>query len=185
MLEANRNKNIKMFTYSEVEKVEGYVGNFTVTIRKKSRYVKETACTGCGGCFDVCPAVTGNEFDQNTGPRRAVYSPFAQAVPNIARIDMDYCIECGLCAQVCEVGAIDYDAKDELIKVNVGVIIVATGWSEYEPPTGHLGYNKYENVITQLKLERALAPNGPLIGHLGRPSDGKRPKSVLFVQCVG
>lgn len=185
MLEANRNKNINIFTYSEVEQVKGFIGNYSVVIRKKARYVKETLCNGCGGCFKVCPSIGPNEFDEGLGPRTAIYRAFAQAVPNVATIDMKTCIKCGLCQTACEANAIDFDQKDELIELNAGVIIVATGWKEYELETGYLGYNKYENVITQMKLERMLAPNGPLIGHIKRPSDRTRPKRILFIQCVG
>jgi len=185
MLEANRNKNIILHTYSEVDSVDGFIGNYKVVVRKKARYVKETLCNGCGACFPVCPAIGPNEFDEGTGPRNAIYRAFAQAVPNVATIDMKRCIKCGLCQKACDQNAIDFDMKDELVPLDVGVIIVATGWKEYEPETGYLGYNKFENVITQMKLERLLAPNGPLVGHVKRPSDGTRPKRILFIQCVG
>ena len=184
MLQAARTPGLNLHTYSEVEEVTGFVGNFKVKIRKKARYVNND-CNGCGACWEVCPAYGYNEFNEGLNPRKAIYASFAQAVPMIAQIDMTKCIKCGLCEKACEVDAIDFDQKDEILEIEVGSIVVATGWDEYEPETGYLGYNIYPNVITQLKLERILAPNGPTIGHLKRPSDGKEPKSVLFIQCVG
>lgn len=184
MLEAARIPNLKIHTYSEVEDVEGFVGNFKIKVRKKARYVTNE-CNGCGACEDVCPVVGPNEFNEGMNSRAAIYTAFTQAVPLIAQIDMDRCIKCGLCKSACELNAIDFDQKDEILKLNVGSIIVATGWDEYKPPKGYLGYNIYPNVITQMKLERILAPNGPTVGHLVRPSDGKRPKRILFIQCVG
>ena len=184
MLQSARTAGLNLYTYSQVEDVQGFVGNFTVTIRKKARYVNKD-CNGCGACWEVCPAYGYNEFNEGLDSRKAIYSSFAQAVPAFAQIDMDRCIKCELCKVACEVDAIDFDQKDEILEVNVGSIVVATGWDEFEPPTGYLGYNKYPNVITQLKLERILAPNGPTLGHLVRPSDGKVPKRILFIQCVG
>jgi len=184
MLEAARMPGINIYTYSEVEDVEGFVGNFSVKIRKKARYVTND-CNGCGACSDVCPAFGPDEFNQGLNPRKAIYISFAQAVPSMAQIDMDRCVKCGLCQTICELDAIDFEQKDEMVNVKVGSIIVATGWDEYEPPTGYLGYGVYPNVITQMQLERILAPNGPTVGHVVRPSDGKRPKRILFIQCVG
>ncbi|MHA1689309.1 MAG: 4Fe-4S binding protein [Promethearchaeota archaeon] len=184
MLESVRMDKIHVYTYSVIEKIEGFIGNFTVTIRKKARYVKDS-CNGCGACMEICPAHGYDEFNQGLNPRKAIYIAFSQAVPSMAQIDMTKCIKCGLCQSVCEPKAIDFEQEDELIMEKVGSIIIATGWDEYEPPKGYLGYDIYPNVITQLKLERILAPNGPTLGHLVRPSDGKRPKRILFVQCVG
>ncbi|MHA1147361.1 MAG: 4Fe-4S binding protein [Promethearchaeota archaeon] len=184
MLEAARTPGINIHTYSEVENVQGFVGNFSVKIREKARYVNND-CNGCGACSDVCPALGPDEFNQGLNPRKAIYIAFAQAVPSIVQIDMDSCIKCGLCQGVCELNAINFDQEDKIIAIDVGCIIVATGWDEYKPPTGYLGYEIYPNVITQMQLERILAPNGPTVGHLVRPSDGKRPKKLLFIQCVG
>lgn len=184
MLEAARTPGMNLHTYSEVEEVSGFVGNFKVKIRKKARYVNNN-CNGCGACFEVCPAYGYDEFNEGMNPRKAIYVSFTQAVPAMAQIDMTRCIKCGLCKKVCELNAIDFDQEDEVIEVEVGSIIVATGWDEYKPEDGYLGYNIYPNVITQMKLERILAPNGPTFGHLVRPSDGKRPKKILFIQCVG
>jgi len=184
MLQAARTPNLNLYTYCEVEEVNGFVGNFDIKIKKKARYVKKD-CNGCGACMDVCPAYGYDEFNEGLNPRPAIYVAFAQAVPSMAQIDMTRCIKCGLCQNVCELKAIDYDQKDEIIDLKVGSIVVATGWDEYKPPKGYLGYDIYPNIITQMKLERILAPNGPTVGHLVRPSDGKRPKRILFIQCVG
>jgi heterodisulfide reductase subunit A len=184
MLQSARTPNLNLHTYSELEDVSGFVGNFNVKIRKKARYVKSD-CNGCGSCYEACPAYGYDEFNEGMNKRKAIYVAFAQAVPSTAQIDMNRCIKCGLCQNVCELKAIDFDQKDEILDLKIGSIIVATGWDEYEPETGYLGYNEYPNVITQMKLERMLAPNGPTVGHLVRPSDGKHPKNILFIQCVG
>lgn len=184
MLQAARTPRLNVHTYSELEDVNGFVGNFKAKVRKKARYVNND-CNGCGACFEVCPAYGYDEFNEGMNPRKAIYISFAQAVPAMAQIDMDRCIKCGMCQKACEVNAVDFDQEDEILELDVGSIIVATGWDEYEPEKGYLGYQVYPNVITQMKLERILAPNGPTVGHLARPSDGKRPKNILFVQCVG
>ncbi|MFO8018941.1 MAG: CoB--CoM heterodisulfide reductase iron-sulfur subunit A family protein [Promethearchaeia archaeon] len=184
MLEASRTEGLHIHTYSEVEDVDGFVGNFMVRVRKKARYVTDE-CNGCGACVEVCPAYGYNEFDEKLDARKAIYISFTQAVPMVAQVDIDRCIRCGLCEEACDLDALDFDQKDEIMNLTVGSIIVATGWDEYEPETGYLGFNKYPNVLTQMKLERMLAPNGPTVGHLVRPSDGKRPKKILFIQCVG
>ena len=184
MLEVARTKGLHIHTYSTVEDVDGFVGNFKVKIKEKARYTTDD-CNGCGACEEVCPAVGANEFDEGMSSRSAIYTAFSQAVPLVAQIDMDRCIKCGLCIEACEVDAIDFDQEDKIIELEVGSIIVATGWDEYEPPEGYLGYKKYPNVITQLQLERILNPNGPTVSHLVRPSDGKVPEKILFVQCVG
>ena len=184
MLQAARTTGINIYTYSDIEDVSGFVGNFDIKIRKKARYVTNE-CNGCGACFDVCPAYGYDEFNEGLNPRKAIYIAFSQAVPSIVQIDMTKCIKCELCKSACELDAINFDQEDEIVNIKVGSIVVATGWDEYEPDMGYLGYNIFPNVITQLKLERILAPNGPTIGHLIRPSDGKRPKRILFIQCVG
>jgi heterodisulfide reductase subunit A len=184
MLEVARERNVKLLTYAEVEKIEGYLGNFKVTIKKKPRYVIAEKCSGCGVCEEVCPVFRPKEFDENMGIRKAIYIPFPQAVPKIAIIDMEHCIKCRLCEKVCEFKAIDLDQKEEKIELSVGTIIVATGYDQYNPE-GKYGYGKYENVITQLQLERLLAPNGPTGGHLVKLSDLKKPESIVMIQCVG
>ena len=183
MLEVNRNENIELLSYCEVKKVEGYVGNYTITVEKKPRYTTDE-CNGCGACAEVCPVYTTNYFDEHLGARKAIDIPFGQAVPFLYDIDREACIECFSCVDACELDAIDFSQVPTEIRVDVGTIIIATGWDIYEP-YGEYGYGEFENIITQPQLERILAPNGPLEGHVHRISDGKKPKEIVFIQCVG
>ena len=183
MLEVNRNENIEILSYSEVKKVEGYVGNYDVTVEKKPRYVNND-CNGCGACTEVCPITTSNYFDEHLGPRRAIDIAFGQAVPFLYDINREVCVECFSCVEACELDAIDFSQLPEEVTFKVGTIIVATGWDIYEP-YGEYGYGKFENVITQPQLERILAPNGPLEGNVHRISDTKEPEEIVFIQCVG
>ncbi len=188
MVDISRNKNIELLTYSEVVEVTGYVGNFNVKIKKKPHYVDQEKCTGCGACIDYCPVVVGNEFDLGLATRKAIYIPFPQAVPAQYTIDMDHCIKCGICARpnVCEPEAIVYDDEPEFIDVEIGTIIVATGWDLYDPTElKQYGYGRYPNVITGLQMERLLSSFGPVLGKPVRPSDLKDPHSIAFLQCVG
>ncbi len=183
MLEVNRNENIEILSYSEVKRVDGYVGNYDVTVEKKPRYVNND-CNGCGACTEVCPIVTSNYFDEHLGPRRAIDIAFGQAVPFLYDINRDVCVECFSCVEACELDAIDFSQVPEEVTFKVGSIIIATGWDIYEPH-GEYGYGKFENVVTQNQLERILAPNGPLEGHVHRISDAKEPEEIVFIQCVG
>ena len=192
MVDAAQNENIRILSYSEVEKVGGFVGNFEVTIRKKARYVKEDICTGCGACVEKCPMKkVPNEFNLGMDNRRAVYIPFAQAVPKVATIDPNYCNmlkngKCGLCARVCTAGAIDYTQKDELITEKYGAIVVATGYNPISlDKFDEFAYNQSKDVISSLEFERLTNAAGPTAGKLVRPSDGKHPHTIVFVQCVG
>ncbi|MFX1454157.1 MAG: 4Fe-4S binding protein [Promethearchaeota archaeon] len=183
MLEVNRNDNIELLTYSEVKKIEGYVGNYNVTIEQKPRYTTNE-CNGCGACTEVCPVYTTNYFDENLGSRKAIDISFGQAVPFLYDIDRNACVECFSCVDACELDAIDFSQVPTEVNIKVGSIIIATGWDIYEP-FGEYGYGEFENVITQNQLERMLAPNGPLEGHMRRLSDMKKPKEIVFIQCVG
>jgi len=186
MVDVGRHPNIRLLAYSELKEVSGKEGNFKVKILKKPRYVDETKCTGCGICTQHCPVETPNEFDEGLGVRKAVYVPFPQAVPLIYTIDKDHCLECGLCEKVCGAGAIDLQQQPEEIDVEVGAIIVATGYNLFDArEKEEYGYGVYDNVITGLMLERLLSASGPTAGHVIRPSDGRIPKKVAFVQCVG
>ena len=192
MVDVAQNENVRIFSYSEVTDVKGFVGNFDVTIRKKARYVKEDICTGCGACVEKCPMKkVPNEFNLGMDNRPAVYIPFAQAVPKVATIDPNACNmlkngKCGLCARVCTAGAIDYTQQDELIEEKYGAIVVATGYNPISMDKfDEFAYNQSKDVITSLEFERLTNAAGPTAGKLLRPSDGKHPEKIVFVQCVG
>ena len=191
MMEAWRHPSIEILTWSEVEHVGGYVGNFNVKIRRKARYVNEDECTACGDCAEVCPVATPSEFQIGLAARHAIYMPFPQAVPSTYTIDMGTClgnnpIACGKCQDACEKKCIDFDMQDEIVTREVGAIVVATGMETFDP-TGltEYGYGKIPDVLTSMEFERMLSVDGPSAGHLVKPSDGTEPKSVAFIQCVG
>lgn len=192
MVDVAQNEKIRIFSYSEVTNVKGFVGNFDVTIKKHARYVKEDICTGCGACVEKCPMKkVPNEFNLGMDNRSAIYIPFAQAVPKVATIDPNACNmlkngKCGLCARVCAAGAIDYKQQDELIEEKYGAIVVATGFNPISmEPFDEFAYSQSKDVITSLEFERLTNAAGPTAGKLLRPSDGKHPKTIVFVQCVG
>jgi heterodisulfide reductase subunit A len=191
MMDVGRHPNIELLTYSEVEDVTGYVGNFRVRIRKKARYVDENECTACGDCTAVCPVVVPDEYQMGLGSRKAVHIPFPQAVPSAYIVMAEEClgqnpIACGKCIEACEKHCIDFDMQDEIREIEVGTIIVATGMDVYDPTAlDEYGYTRYPNVVTSMEFERLVSTGGPLGGHFGRPGDLKRPKRIGFVQCVG
>ncbi len=190
-MDVGRHPNIELLTYAEVEDVSGYVGNFKVRVRKKARYVIEDECTACGDCAAVCPVVVPDEFQMGLATRRAAYIPFPQAVPSAYIINREEClgqnpIACGKCIEACEKNCIDFDMEDELLDLEVGAIIVATGMDVYDPTAlDEYGYARFPNVITSMELERLISTGGPLEGHLARPGDLKPPKRIGFIQCVG
>jgi len=187
MVDVGRHPNIEIISYADLLSVSGYVGNFKVKIRKNPRYVIEENCTGCGECRDVCPIEYPNEWDMNLGVRKAISVPFDQAVPLVYRINRDYCIECYKCVDACGARqAIDFEQQPEEIELEVGAIIVSTGYDIYLPYDNPLyGYGKFANVITSLEFERLILAAGPTGGKVIRASDGKKPRSVAFIQCVG
>ena len=183
---------IDIWAYSEVEEVNGFVGNFDVKIRKKATCVDPKLCTGCGLCLEKCIVKdVPSEFDEGMGLRRAIYRPFPQAVPNKPVIDREHCRifnggKCGVCQKVCPTGAISYDTVDEVVEEKFGAIVVSTGFELWDHSAlGNYGYGKYPDVISSIQFERIMNASGPTEGHIVRPSDGKTPKSIAFISCVG
>lgn len=192
MVEASQNDKIKLYTYSEVEGVKGFVGNFTATIRKKARHVNADLCSGCGVCMEKCPSKkSSNEFNMGLNNRSAIYIPFAQAIPNVPVIDTEACIhfktgKCGLCEKNCTAKAVDFTQQDELIEERYGAIVVATGYKTISLENfDEYAYSQSKDVVTSLELERLMNAAGPTKGTLLRPSDGTHPHTIVFIQCVG
>jgi heterodisulfide reductase subunit A len=193
MVDVARHPNIELFTYSEVASVDGYIGNFKVKIKKHPRYVDEEKCVGCGLCAEACrlKGRIPNEFDVDIGTRSAIYVPFPQAVPLKYTVDPEHCLmiktgKCGkfpLCQDACERDAITFDQKEEICEVDVGIIVVATGYDLFDPKQKpQYGYDG-TTVITGLEFERLVNASGPTGGHI--EINGKEPKNVVFIQCVG
>jgi len=187
MVEVDHSKNIELITNADILSVDGFIGNFKVTIRKNPRYVISKNCTGCGECADVCPVEYPNKWQEQIGTRRAISVPFPQVVPLVYNINMNHCIECFKCVDVCGArSAIDFEQKPETIEIEVGTITVATGYDNYEPfDEEKWGYGRFPNVITAMEVEWLTNASGPTYGEVIRASDGKHPRSVTFIQCVG
>jgi heterodisulfide reductase subunit A len=194
MVDVARHPNIELRAYSEVEDINGYIGNFKVKIRKKPRYVSEEHCVACGDCATECRLADRipNEFDHNLSKRSAIYVPFPQAVPLKYTIDPERCLmitrgKCGKspkCVDACSANAIDFEQKEEVEEVEVGTIVVATGYREFDPAQKpELHYSDLDNVLTGLQFERIFAPNGPTSGEL--VINGKVPKKIAFASCTG
>ena len=191
MVEVYRNANIELMTYHEVKEVTGKPGDFSVNIIKKPRYIDETKCKGCGDCATKCPKIqVPNLFDMNLGKRKSAYIPFPQAVPPIYLIDPEICLKltkgvCGVCAKVCQAEAINFDQVEQVIKIKVGAIVVATGFDmPAEKLSSRWGY-RFENVVSALEYERILCASGPFSGHVLRPGDHEEPEKIAFIQCAG
>lgn len=193
MVAVAQHPNIELITYSEVTAVNGFIGNFTVTVKKKAKYVDWEACTGCGTCEEKCPTKKiKDEFNLGLGLRTSIHKLFPQAVPGKPYIDALNCLKfktgkCGICEKVCPTQAIKFDDKDEFVDVEVGAIVMATGFDlfNWQQAYGEYGYGLYPDVITSLHFERLVSAGGPTGGKIQRPSDGKEPKQVAFIKCVG
>ncbi len=187
MVDVGRHPNVEIISFADVLKVDGYVGDFKVKIRKNPRYVIAENCTGCGECKDACPIEYPNYADMYLGVRKAISVPYGQAVPLIYTINKDYCIECYKCVDACGAReAINFDQKPEEIDVNVGAIILSIGYDMFNPEDMKwTGYSKFDNVFTALEFERLILAAGPTGGKVIRASDGQKPHSIAFIQCVG
>jgi heterodisulfide reductase subunit A len=191
LVAVGQHKNIELMTYSELIDLKGFVGNFTATIKKKARYVDAAKCTGCGICSDKCPSKKIlSEFDHQLSYRTAIYTPFPQAVPNTRVIDTEHCLyfkkgKCKACEKFCEANAIDFNQKDEFIDVEIGSVIVATGFKTFDPtPLTQYGYGRFKEVYTSIQFERVNNATGPTSGEI-TTKDGKKPESVAIIHCVG
>jgi heterodisulfide reductase subunit A len=192
MVEAARHPNITLLTYAELEKLEGFIGNFKATIRRKSRSLDEKLCTGCGLCTTKCPnKKIKDEFNEGLATRGAIYVPFPQAVPNKPVIDKLNCTyyktgKCKVCEKVCPTGAIRFDQEDELVTLDVGAVVLATGFKLMKTDKfPEYGYGKFKDVVDGMQFERLASASGPTAGAMKRPSDGKPPETVVFVACSG
>lgn len=185
MAEAEHHGNITTLTCAEVRQIRRDGSDFLVDVLKKPRYVDEEKCTGCRLCEYACDVELRHEFEGGLGARKAIYVPFGNAVPQVALLDMDHCLLCGRCEKACPAGAIDYLQQPQTVQYRAGAIIVATGY-EMLPADfqQHYGSKPLRNVLTALQAERLLAPHGPY-GRVLRPSDGKVPESIAYVQCAG
>jgi len=192
MVDVAQHDKIKLYAYSEIEEIKGYVGNYQIKIRKKAAYVDWTKCTGCGLCMEKCPTKNAYDyFNFGAAPTRAINIPFPQAIPKKAKIDPKYCRQftkgkCGVCAKVCPTGAINYEQQDEIVTEDVGAIVVATGYGLLDQERlPEYGGGRYPDAITGIQYERILNASGPTSGHIIRPSDHEEPKTVVFVSCAG
>jgi len=187
MVEISRHPNIELFTYTQVEQVTGFEGNFFVSLWKRTNYVDPNKCTGCGDCARVCPVENIDPFNERLAKRKGIYIQFPQAVPSVYTIDYESCVGCGACDRVCVAGAISFLKTSQEIQISVGSIIVATGFELLEPLElrKEYGYGKYPNVLTALQYERLLSASGPTTGKIIRPSDGQKPQKIAWIQCVG
>ncbi|UCF60923.1 MAG: CoB--CoM heterodisulfide reductase iron-sulfur subunit A family protein [Anaerolineaceae bacterium] len=194
MIECANHENVHLLTYSEVAAIEGHAGNFRVNVRKKPRYVDPDRCTGCGECVEKCPRRVSDEFNLNLNRRRAIYIPFPQAVPRVMTVDAEHCLyltdldkdRCRLCEEVCQAGAINWEQQEEIVELDIGAIVIATGFDPYDASElEEYGFGRIQNVINGLQYERLVSASGPTGGELLRPSDGAHPHTVAFIQCVG
>ncbi|RLA85873.1 MAG: heterodisulfide reductase, partial [Deltaproteobacteria bacterium] len=190
LVEGGRHPNIEILTLSELLSLEGEAGEFRAQVLKLPRYVREDLCTGCGTCQEKCPSKAPSEFDQGLGQRKAIFIPYPQAIPRVPVIDREVCTffikgKCRVCEKVCPTGAIDYEQGEQQIELKVGAVILAPGYEVVQEGLGQYGYGVFPNVITSLQFERILSASGPTRGEILRPSDGRVPQRIAWIQCVG
>ena len=191
LVELANHPNVDILAYADVMDVAGEPGNFTVTVKKKARAVDPAKCVGCGICAQKCPTKVDDEFNFDLNKRKAIYVPYPQAVPLIYTIDKDHCRffktgKCKICEKVCQNDAVNFDQQDEIIELKSGAVILAGGYEPFNAKAkAAYGYGRWSNVITSLEYERILSAAGPFQGHVQRLSDGKEPKRIAWIQCVG
>ena len=191
MVSVGRHENITLLSFSEVESVSGYVGNFYVKVRQKARFVDSDLCTGCGTCAEKCPwKKIPSEFDLGLGNRAAIYFSFPQAVPRVPVIDTESCAyflrgKCRACEKFCPTGAINFDQQEQVVELEAGTIILATGFKDFDPIIEpRYGYGAVDNVVTGMEIERLINTGGPTNGEV-RLKDGRIPDRVAIIHCVG
>lgn len=186
LVDAGRHPNIELVANAELKKLEGEAGNFEVTVSRKSRYVNQEKCTGCGICAQKCPVEVVDEYNEGLGVRKAIYLKYPQAVPLVYTIDKERCIGCGTCKEVCKAEAIEIGNEQGTNVLNVGSIVLAPGFEEFDPSVkSEYGYGRFPNVVSSIEFERISNASGPYGGMVLRPSDGEIPRKIAFVQCVG
>jgi len=186
VVDVGGHRNIEVMTMSELTELEGGPGNFRATVKTHPRYVDIDLCVSCGRCETVCPQTVSNRFNQGLDECKAIYKPYAQAFPNAYVIDKENCIECGACEEKCARKAINHQMQEEIKELQVGAVVLSPGFEIFDAGLRQeFGYGIYDNVVTSLQFERLLSASGPHQGHLVRPSDGKEPAKVAFIQCVG
>ena len=190
-VEVGHHEQIRLLTYAEVEEIQGQAGDFRVRVRRRPAYVDWEACTGCGLCQEKCPTTVVSEFERGVGKRKAIYTLSPQAVPNKPIIDATHCLHvqrdrCGACQKLCPVGAVDFDQQESVVEIPCAAIILATGYSLYGlERMPEYGGGRVPDVIDALAFERLLSSSGPTAGQIRRPSDGREPREVVFIQCAG
>jgi heterodisulfide reductase subunit A len=186
MVDVQRHSLITLHTLSEVERIEGQVGDFTVHVVRHPRNVDEELCNGCGDCIDVCPVEVYNRFDAGVGVRKAIYKPHPQIVPDVVIKDNEHCIECGLCYDICDRDAVIEKEEERPFTLHVASIIIATGYRVFDAcAKPQMGYLRIPDVVTSLEFERMINASGPTRGEIRRLSNGLPPRQVIFIQCVG
>jgi heterodisulfide reductase subunit A len=186
LVEIARHPGIEIMTGTSLTGLKGEAGNFTATVRCRARFVDPVACTGCGLCAEKCPVQVPNEYDEGLGPRKAIYIPFAQAVPLVYTIDQEACRDCGICAKVCPADAVRYEDEDREQELEVGALVLAPGFRKFDcSGVPQYSYEQCPDIISAVEFERLLSANGPTGGHLERLSDGAPLRRVAFIQCTG
>ncbi|MDO8716637.1 MAG: CoB--CoM heterodisulfide reductase iron-sulfur subunit A family protein [Dehalococcoidales bacterium] len=191
LIEVGKHNNIELITYSKLLDIQGEPGNFTARVLKRASFIDESLCTGCGICVEKCPVKTPSNYEQGLKERKAVYVPYAQAYPNIPTIDRDNCTyfkngKCRACEKFCGMKAVDFSQTDKELEIRVGSVILTPGYDIFDAKLkGEYGYGRMPNVVTSLEFERILSASGPFLGQVVRPSDGKHPVKIAWIQCVG